>query len=120
MVEQLFTLGVAQAWKQIQALQEEFNKRFDGLHQAPAAPVHTSGGEGGEENEEEQEKRATGRQMGQPSARGPQSRVSSWFCFLTLLGIRMRMVKAVEAISIHKEVGCLIGTELECIRKQVR
>ena len=68
-VEQLFTLGAAQALQPIQALQEEFNRRFDGLHQVPATLLHVSGSEeGGEENDEEQQ--AATRQMNQPAPGG--------------------------------------------------
>ena len=58
-------LGAAQAWQQIQAFQEESNKRLEVLHRSP---VHTSG-EGDDENEEEQTQRAASRQMGQPLLR---------------------------------------------------
>ena len=69
----------AQAWQQIQALQKEFNRRFDGLHQVPATPMHVSGRGGGEEIDEEEEQRAASRWVNQ--ARRPQLRVSCWFSF---------------------------------------
>ena len=67
----LFTVGAAQAWQQIQALQEEFNEIFEVLHEAPVTPMHTSGREdGGDENEEEQAQRAASRQMGRGRNQG--------------------------------------------------
>ena len=60
-MEQFFTLGAAHARQQIQALQEEFIRRFEG----PATPVHMTGREErGGEWEEEQAQRAASRQMG--------------------------------------------------------
>ena len=70
LVEQLFALGAAHARQPIQALQDEFSRRLDGLHQAPATQVHTSGGERGNEFEEEQEQRAASCQMGPPAPGG--------------------------------------------------
>ena len=61
----------------------------------------------------EEKKKDTNRRSestGQPVAKWVNRRqelqfwVSSWFCFLILLGIRMQVVKASEAISLHREV----------------
>ena len=61
-----FTLGAAHARKQIQALQEEFIRRFE----VPATPLHMAGREErGGEWEEEHAQRAASRQMG-PQAPG--------------------------------------------------
>ena len=67
-VEQLTTMGAAQSWQQLSALQGELSKRVELQHQpAPATPVHELEGEGGDENEEEQRRRAASRHMGQPA-----------------------------------------------------
>ena len=63
-------------------------ERFDRLHQAPATPVHTSGGEGNKvEEEQEQEHRAASRKMG-PPAPGVRNEGFPVGSVLLLLGIR--------------------------------
>ena len=98
-----FTLGATLARLQIQAPQDEFNRRFDSLHQASATPVH-------------RKRRRRGGERGGARAKGsqPPAAIKGFrlVLFLILLGIRMHMVKAVEAIPIHQEVGRTIEKDL--------
>ena len=82
-VERLFTLGAPQAWQQIQALQEEFNRRFVGLYPVPATPVQTSGR--GEEEHREEPAANWVNQCQVAAIRGFRL-----YLFLILLGIIMR------------------------------
>ena len=68
-MEQLFTLGATHARQQIQALQEEFNRRFE----VPATLVHMAGGEErGEEVEEEPSTKSSQSPNGSISVRWAQ------------------------------------------------
>ena len=93
-VEQLITMGAAQAWQQLQVLQGEFSKRFEVQHQpAPVTPVHVPG---------------RSRRKGHVAARwvnwhqGAAMRGFQLVLFLILLGSQGLMVKATEEISTHQ------------------
>ena len=77
-MEQLFTLGAEHARQQIQALQEEFNRRFE----VPATLVHKAGREGGgEEVEQERAQTAASGQMGPPAPGGRNEGFLAGFIF---------------------------------------
>ena len=111
-MEQLFTLAVARAWQQIQALREEFNKRFEVLHQAPITQCTPR-----EEDEEDMKMRRSKCKEQQAAKRVNQRQVAAikgfrQVLFLILLGTRVHMVKAAEAISIHREVDRTTAADL--------
>ena len=102
---QLVTLGAAGAKQQIQPLQDEFNTRFDGLHQAPATLLQ-------EEKEETKMRKSNGSQLRMQMAKAveetsiPQEMDRTTLTDLTLLASisdNLRRMESFEGAGEKKE-----------------